>query len=248
MLWKVAKGALKTKGSLGRILHREDEDVFYCPLCRQATKDTFHLFIYCSVASIAWRESLWAVQMDSILFSTLVELIKTIFQVDFAFNMKERNLRAFLLNAAIMMDVIWHTHNIVVHLSEPVNTGDMVMAIRRRYVKHAAAWVEVGRSTNLHWNPPQLRFLKLNLDIAVRSNGSYIAISVRDSFSSLWKIYMERLAAIDSIVGETFALAEGVSLACKRNWCRAVFECDSLLLCKDILSADQPSLWVVATL
>lgn len=114
--------------------------------------------------------------MDSILFSTLAKLIKTIFQVDCAFNMKERNLQAFVLNVAIVMDVIWHTRNKMVHLSEPVNTGDVVMAIRRRYVKHTAAWVEVGRSANLHWNPPQLRFLKLNSDVAVRSNGSYITI------------------------------------------------------------------------
>lgn len=51
--------------------------------------------------------------------------------------------------------------------------------------------------------------LKLNSDVAIRSNGSYIAISVQDSFSSLCMTYMERLVTMDPLVGEASALAEG---------------------------------------
>lgn len=53
MLWKVAAGALKTKGKLGRLLRREDEEAFVCPLCKLVPEDTLHLMVTCSVATIA---------------------------------------------------------------------------------------------------------------------------------------------------------------------------------------------------
>lgn len=47
-------------------------------------------------------------------------------------------------------------------------------------------------------------------------------------------VYTECLVTIDPVVGEAFALAEAVSLARRLNWTNVPFECDSLLLCKDV--------------
>lgn len=54
-----------------------------------------------------------------------------------------------------------------------------------------------------------LGFLKVNSDVAIRSNGSYIAISSRDFTSSFYILYTEQLAAIDPLIGEAVALKKG---------------------------------------
>lgn len=66
----------------------------------------------------------------------------------------------------------------------------------------------VGRGVCWRWQPLQLRWLKLNSDVTVRLNGSYIAISFRDSFSSLYMTYTKRLVAINPFVGKISALAD----------------------------------------
>lgn len=74
LLWKVAVGALKSRGALGRILQRENEEQFQCPLCRSAPEDTLHLLVNCNVATKIWRESPWAIRMDCIPFASAAEL------------------------------------------------------------------------------------------------------------------------------------------------------------------------------
>ncbi|KAB1201744.1 hypothetical protein CJ030_MR2G023038 [Morella rubra] len=96
------------------------------------------------------------------------------------------------------------------------------------------------------WVPPPCGWLKVNMDVAIRQNGSYIAIFVRDSYSSLCLVYIERLVAMDPIVREAFAWAEAVSLARWLKWDKVLFECDSLLVCKDVLFGEPPQLWAAS--
>lgn len=83
--------------------------------------------------------------------------------------------------------------------------------------------------------------------MARRPNGSYIVISVRDSLSFLCMAYIEHLAAMDPLVGEALALVEAMVLARRFQWLRVNFECDSLLLCKEVHSSTSPS-WAIADL
>lgn len=124
-------------------------------------------------------------QLDTIPSVNSADLIETILCADRAFNSADGDLRAFALSAAIVMDEIWLSRSKVVHQDEAVTTRELTLAIRRRYMEHAAAWADAGRRQNLFWRPPQSGWLKLNSDVAIRPNRSYITISVRDSFSSL---------------------------------------------------------------
>lgn len=54
MLWKVASGALKTRGLLGRIFHQENEEAFKCLMCQQDLEESLHLLVYCPIACTAW--------------------------------------------------------------------------------------------------------------------------------------------------------------------------------------------------
>lgn len=89
-------------------------------------------------------------------------------------------------------------------------------------------------------------WLKINTDVVIRRHELYIAISVIDYCSSLCFVYMEQLVATDPVVGEAFDLAEAMLLAMRRGWGKVLFECDSLLLCKDVNSLEPSSLWAAA--
>lgn len=54
----------KNQRSFGRIIHREDEEQFLCPLCKEFLEDSLHLLVNCNVAVKAWRESPWAIQLN----------------------------------------------------------------------------------------------------------------------------------------------------------------------------------------
>lgn len=73
--------------------------------------------------------------------------------------------------------------------------------------------MEMEWNAGMLWQPPPVDWLKCNTDIAIHRNGSYITVSIRDSFNSLCLVYTECLVAMDPIVGEDFAMAEAVSLA-----------------------------------
>lgn len=88
--------------------------------------------------------------------------------------------------------------------------------------------------------------MKINTNVAVRHNGSYVTISVRDFYSFFCIVYTERFVAMDLIVRETFVLAEAASLAGKLNWGKVLFERDSLMVCKDVISLEPSQLWAAS--
>lgn len=149
--------------------------------------------MHCRFADSAWRESLWAISLSRIPLVSPAELIDTILNADMVLGLDKKYLRAFALNAAIVFDVLWHTRNLVVHEDARADIGTIVESIRRRFAEHSGAWNEVDRAVSSSWQPPLSGWLKVNMDVAIRSSESYIAISVRDSHSSLCLAYTERL-------------------------------------------------------
>lgn len=137
-LWKVVASAMKARGLLGGIFHMEDAESFLCPFCHQATEDSLHLFFRCSMACVVWRTFAWPVHMDSILLSNAAEMVGFLLNVGNDLNLDSSWVRAFVLNASIVLNVIWFTRNDVVHNSAFVDTRDMAKAIRQRYLEHSA--------------------------------------------------------------------------------------------------------------
>lgn len=157
-------------------------------------------------------------------------------------------MKAFALNATVVLDSLWFLRNKITHEGARVDISGLIDTIKRRYAdaEHSYAWGVVGRGSGLRWVPPVVGFLKLNSDVAIRPNGSYIAI-VRDSSNSLCMAYIERLVAMDVLVGEASALAEAVALARRRKWLCVEMETDSLVLYKEVVCEAPPS-WEIASL
>lgn len=83
-----------------------------------------------------------------------------------------------------------------------LNNRRINLNFKRRFAEHSCAWVNVDWLAHRRWQSPQSGWLKLNLDVAIRYFGSYIAVSVRDSHCSLCMANTERLCATDPQVSE----------------------------------------------
>lgn len=108
------------------------------------------------------------------------------------------------------------------------------------------AWLEVEQSAGKKWLPPPVGWLKINTNVVIRHNGSYVTISVRDFYSFLCMVYTKRLVTMDLIVRETFVLTKAASLARKLNWGKFLFECDFLVVYKDVISLKPFQLWAAS--
>lgn len=84
--------------------------------------------------------------MDCIPFSSSAELIHAILNVRERLNLEQQNVRAFILNAALVMDDIWQARNLLVHQQVPVVIDEIIAGIWRRYAKHSLAWLEVEQN------------------------------------------------------------------------------------------------------
>lgn len=133
MLWKVAAGALKTRGSLGRRLNQEEEEEFLCPLCKLAR------ILRCLIAFVVWKELNWAMRWNELPIANPAELVNFILHADSRLHIPKADVMAFCLNAAVVMDVFWHTRNKVVHQASPVITANLALEVRRQYGEHLKA-------------------------------------------------------------------------------------------------------------
>lgn len=141
------------------------------------------------------------------------QLIDFILNAEESLNLEQSSVKAFVLNAAIVIDSIWHFQNQVVHQAISLDVRELVASIRRRYVEHSSAWMGLEWCAGRYWHHLPIGWLKVNTDVAIRQFKLYIAISMRDSSNSLCMTYSEGLVAMDPLVGEPCALVEALKLA-----------------------------------
>lgn len=116
-------------------------------------------------------------------------------------------------------------------------------------IREHEASLEIHHLVELDWSlPRKCGWLKVNTDVAIRFHEFYITISIRDSLNFLCMVYTERLATMDLWIGKSLALVEALALAKRQKWARVNFKCDSLILCKKIISFEPPTCWAVAAI
>lgn len=62
-----------------------------------------HLLVQCSVAVKAWRESPWEIQLNLFPVVSTAELVSLILNADSTLNIGRDEVKAFVLNAAIVL-------------------------------------------------------------------------------------------------------------------------------------------------
>lgn len=93
-------------------------------------------------------------------------------------NVNKESLRVFALNAAIVIVCLWFLRNKIIHDGVEIDLGKLLATIKKGYMDHYIAWSSVEKQGKLRWVPPVVGWLKLNTDVAIRPNRSFITISI----------------------------------------------------------------------
>ncbi|KAB1226989.1 hypothetical protein CJ030_MR1G014989 [Morella rubra] len=220
ILWKIAAEALPLRATIfARMGATDNLDTILCPLCSNQAETALHLFQHCPVSRILWRNSAWPLDIANIPTSSPADLIKKLLNADDSLGIPPPQLQMFIINAAIIFYELWYSRNQLLHAGIPCIIKAKLVALARRYADHFHAWHQVQTlGCRLRWVPPEPDWLKVNFDVAVRCNGSFLAVSCRDYTSSLCIVYTERLQATDPLVGEVLAAVRAVELALENNW------------------------------
>lgn len=245
-MWKIASNALPLKGMHANM---NDETVAMwapCPLCLEGPETPLHLFTLCPVAIVLWRHSVKPIDITCIIISSTKALVKYFIVDAENFFTQPQDHRATVIDAAITLDVIWKARNGVVHSQEPVLLPNLIKDIHACVQDHLLAWDHVDKHSRAVWQAPEPGWLKINTDVAVRSYGSFTAVSCRDALSSLCYVSTERIDAVDPLLGEAYAVLTAMKQASLKRWSKVYFECDSLILCNEVQSKSMCSIWHIS--
>ncbi|KAB1211586.1 hypothetical protein CJ030_MR6G013916 [Morella rubra] len=153
-----------------------------------------------------------------------------------------------MLNAALIMEMLWFSRNKFLHEGEPVVASDLQNSLSRRFSEHSTAWLQQNSRLALCWVPPEPSFMKINFDVAICQIGSHIAVSCRDFSSSLCTVYVKQVKAMDPLLREAMATARAVEIGLEKHWPRVIFKTDSKLLWEDITNLQRSPCWKIEDL
>lgn len=108
----------------------------------------------CHIAQFAWHESPWPLHMHLVGDISFVVFVKHLIMPHRFFGVAKSRFQNFVLCIAIILDLIWHLRNDVVHNLARPDPLVLIGSIHRHFNDHLAAWDEVLPSSSLAWVPP----------------------------------------------------------------------------------------------
>lgn len=136
------------------------------------------------------------------------------------------------MQAAIIVDVMWYARNQSVHEGLVFHPSDLVVSMKRRYLEHRAAWRAVDIEKNLVWNPPDAGVVKVNCDVAVRGNSSYLAVVARDHEGTILLGRSDFVCSNNPLLAELRAILLASQTAEFYQAPQVIIESDSLSSCR----------------
>lgn len=134
-----------------------------------------------------------------------------------------KSFPSFILNAALIMDVVWFSRNQTIHEGKELVISELQRSVSSCFLKHSMAWVLQSSRPASFWVPPEPNQMKINFNVVIRHSGSYIVVSCRDSSSFLCTMYMEQVKAMEPLLGEAMAAARAMEIALLRRWSKVIF-------------------------
>ena len=156
------------------------------------------------------------------------------------------------LNMALTLEEIWCTRNAVIHLK---GTIDLQASISRVWTKlNECAKVffipqaPLAEQPVVHWSPPPLGYIKLNVDAAISQNNSALTIIARDAHGFVLKAWSKILPKRSPLSVETEAILWALQLAKSEAWSKIIMESDSKNSIDAIMDCTSCPPWSISSL
>ncbi|KAL0001553.1 hypothetical protein SO802_015334 [Lithocarpus litseifolius] len=184
LLWRIGAGALLTKVNLNQRFDHIDPT---CILCNNAEESPMHLFFAYSFARALWASACWGLRIDTSSHVTDEDIIKLIL-IPSNSPFPSHNQWIISLNMELIIDEIWRTRNLIqfqdgiadIHLSKK--------NVQTRFLEYSRVF-SITRAIptvqpTLVWTPPPHGWIKLNVDPALNSSKSALAMVARDHLAT----------------------------------------------------------------
>lgn len=131
--------------------------------------------------------------------------------------------RDFLLQAAVIIDTIWFSRNLMVHQGKLQGPLEMMMDMKRRLCEHLAAWSEIEAVQQLRWQPPLPGFFKVNFDATLRGSTAFLGLVCRPPNGILLQAWGDYVLTSNPLLAEIRACISACQTAHHVNLKQVIF-------------------------
>lgn len=131
--------ALPVQGTLAHVLCIQDPDFARCPLFNGDMETLEHLFIFCPFAQSAWRQAPWPIAVDALHNISMVSCLCMLIDPVSHFSLHPIDEHAFVVFAAVALDLIWFARNKRVHEGTHPDSNLLIRSIQRCHRDHLLA-------------------------------------------------------------------------------------------------------------
>ena len=222
LLWRVTVNALPKRENL---MSRIDISEPWCLLCNQEVESASHLFLKCPAAKARWGFKSDEVHLaqPSDIIKVILEPPQTLCQV--------QDMWLVSLNMALTLEEIWCIHNAIIYLEGNIDLQESIRRIGTKLNECAKVFpfpqAPLAEQPVVHWSPPPLGYIKLNVDAAISQNNSALTIIARDAHGFVLKAWSKILPKRSPLSVETEAILWALQLAKSEAWSKIIMESDS---------------------
>ena len=240
LLWRIASNSIPVKEILAQRMGIDDQ---VCDLCHEAPESSCHLFCLCPVARAIWFTSCWGMRVHNQNFTNSANIVKLVLDPPIP-SAQEVDREHITTTLAFALDEIWLLRNQFIFEDTEIDILSTSSGIARRVAKfsnvHNPDVLAPPHVSPTAWSPPPVGTIKLNVDAAVGSTSTAMAVLARDHTGVPIKLWAKKYVKCLPVQAEAAFVLWAINLASAEGWMRIIIEGDSKI-CFDALS-DKDSL------
>jgi ribonuclease HI len=229
LIWRIGANVLPTKERIAQRMPISDTS---CSLCNAEPESGAHLFFNCTVARAIWYGGSWCFRSDSISVQNNEDIVKIVLDPPCLGRLQNKaELKDhYSLIMGTTIEAIWNLRNRVLHNGEHINLDAVVNNIESRILEYKLSKEPPNQKVPTEparWCCPPPNVVKLNVDAAIASDFSTLAVIARDSNGNILKAWAKRSSHSDPLQAETCAILWALKLAAEESFLHILVEGDS---------------------
>ncbi|KAL5550337.1 hypothetical protein UlMin_000513 [Ulmus minor] len=225
--WQLLSNALPTRDKINSLFHIDD---ILCPICMTSNETVVHLLFSCDFSRRFWLASPWNLRTELLADLSPLEGLRFIWDVESKDNqdsMADRNIMAFV---SVLFDLMWKYMNDITH-GRPTNGPLYLLQSISRTYRELLVSINTTTTKKLsNWEPPPARWIKINLDVAIRNDIAVIACVARDAGGSIVKWAAKQISTSSPLTAKALDAFFVVELAVIARWAFVMFASNSKIV------------------
>ena len=214
LLWRIGANAIPTRENIQRRIHHVDPS---CILCNAEVERSSHLFFESHFARALWANSGWGLRINSDLLNSGEDILNLILNPPNA-PVPANERWTISLNMALIIEEMWKARNLKLFQYDQPILSKAMMNVNAKFQELSKVYPPLihtnPATTNLPtWIPPPTDHVKINVDAALDSSKSALAVVARNYRGDVLFIWGKVHHLCSPLQAEASALLWAVQLA-----------------------------------